>query len=40
LKAAIHTFYAMMGWDKKTGIPTEETLGELDISWVSNYLPV
>ncbi len=40
LKAAIHTFYAMMGWDKKTGIPTEETLGELDISWVSNYLPI
>ena len=38
LKAAIHTFYAMMGWDK-TGTPSEETLGELDIGWVSNYLP-
>jgi len=26
-------FYNSMGWDRKTGIPTQEKLEELDISW-------
>lgn len=39
LKQAKRLFYAMMGWDPETGIPTSETLGELDISWVADYLP-
>ncbi|UCH37496.1 MAG: hypothetical protein JSV76_07460, partial [Candidatus Bathyarchaeota archaeon] len=39
LKQARSTFYAMMGWDPDTGVPTRDTLGELDISWVAQYLP-
>jgi aldehyde:ferredoxin oxidoreductase len=39
LKAARSLFYAMMGWNRDTGIPTADTLGELDISWVEQYLP-
>ena len=39
LKQAKRLFYAMMGWDPETGIPTSETLGELDIAWVADYLP-
>lgn len=32
------TFYAMMGWDPKTGKPTLATLQELDIEWVADAL--
>ena len=39
LKQARSIFYAMMGWDRETGVPTTDTLGELDISWVEQYLP-
>jgi aldehyde:ferredoxin oxidoreductase len=39
LKTARSLFYAMMGWDRETGVPTTDTLGELDISWVEQYLP-
>jgi aldehyde:ferredoxin oxidoreductase len=39
LKEARSLFYAMMGWDRETGVPTTDTLGELDISWVKQYLP-
>lgn len=39
LKTARNLFYAMMGWNRETGIPTADTLGELDISWVEQYLP-
>ncbi len=39
LKAARSLFYAMMGWDRETGVPTTDTLGELDIAWVEEYLP-
>ncbi len=35
---AIHAFYALMGWDKETGKPTEEKLAELGISWVGHEL--
>ncbi|MFC1992330.1 aldehyde ferredoxin oxidoreductase family protein [Chloroflexota bacterium] len=30
---AKHHYYAQMGWDRETGIPTADTLGELDIDW-------
>jgi len=30
---AIKTYYAMMGWDKETGIPTKEKLAELGIDF-------
>jgi aldehyde:ferredoxin oxidoreductase len=39
LKKARSIFYGMMGWDRETGVPTTDTLGELDISWVEQYLP-
>lgn len=39
LKKARSIFYAMMGWDRETGIPTTDTLGELDIAWIGQYLP-
>ena len=32
------TFYSMMGWDTKTGIPQRAKLEELDIGWVSDIL--
>ena len=35
MEKAIHTYYKMMGWDGETGIPTNEKLAELGISWVS-----
>jgi len=31
-------YYGMMGWDKKTGIPSAEKLHELDLSWVADEL--
>jgi aldehyde:ferredoxin oxidoreductase len=39
LKQARSIFYGMMGWDRETGVPTTDTLGELDIAWVEQYLP-
>ncbi|MGC9521245.1 MAG: aldehyde ferredoxin oxidoreductase family protein [Anaerolineae bacterium] len=39
LNEAIHTYYAMMGWDKETGVPTAETLHALDVGWAVDYLP-
>ena len=39
LEEAIHLHYAMMGWDKETGVPTREKLHELDVSWATAYLP-
>ena len=38
LRRAIKLYYAMMGWDEN-GIPTEERLHELDISWAIEKLP-
>ena len=38
LREAIHTYYAMAGWDKETGVPTVEKLYELDIGWAAEYL--
>ena len=39
LRQAIHTYYAMMGWDRETGVPAVEKLHELDIGWAAEYLP-
>jgi aldehyde:ferredoxin oxidoreductase len=39
LKEAVHAHYAMMGWDRETGVPTREKLWELDIAWAEAYLP-
>ncbi|MEA3407470.1 MAG: aldehyde ferredoxin oxidoreductase family protein [Chloroflexota bacterium] len=39
LREAVHTFYAMMGWDKETGVPTVEKLQELGVGWAAEYLP-
>ena len=36
---AIHTWYYMFGWDRETGIPTEEKLAELSVSWAATHLP-
>jgi aldehyde:ferredoxin oxidoreductase len=38
-KTAIHNFYAVMGWDPATGIPTVGKLAELGVSWAVDYLP-
>ena len=39
LRAALHTFYAMMGWDRETGVPTVDKLHELGVGWAADYLP-
>jgi aldehyde:ferredoxin oxidoreductase len=33
MKRATRTFYTLMGWDPITGVPTQEKLEELGISW-------
>jgi aldehyde:ferredoxin oxidoreductase len=32
---ALDAYYEYAGWDKKTGIPTKETIERLDLGWVS-----
>jgi len=39
LKEAIHTYYAMWGWDRETGTPLPERLHELGIGWAIEQLP-
>jgi len=39
LQAALHTYYAMLGWDRETGVPTLDRLHDLDIAWAAEYLP-
>lgn len=39
LREALRSYYAMLGWDRETGIPTRDTLEELDIAWAAEYLP-
>jgi aldehyde:ferredoxin oxidoreductase len=39
LREAVHMYYAMMGWDRETGVPTVEKLHELDVGWAAEYLP-
>jgi aldehyde:ferredoxin oxidoreductase len=38
MQHAIQTFYGMMGWDSKTGIPTPEKLTELRLDWAEEGL--
>ena len=35
---AVRTYYEMMGWDGKTGIPTEGKLHELNVGWINDYI--
>ena len=37
LDEAVTIFYGMMGWDPKTGAPTDGKLHDLDIAWVKDY---
>lgn len=37
---AITLYYQMMGWDGKTGIPTEGKLHELNIGWILDYVNI
>ena len=39
LREAMHTYYAMMGWEKESGVPTVEKLEELGVGWAAAYLP-
>jgi aldehyde:ferredoxin oxidoreductase len=39
LRAAVHTYYAMMGWDGETGVPLPEKLQELGVPWAVEHLP-
>ena len=39
LRESLRTYYAMMGWDKDTGVPTVEKLQELGVGWAAEYLP-
>lgn len=39
LDRAVHTYYAMMGWNRETGIPTRDKLWELGVAWAEEYLP-
>jgi len=39
LHEAMQTYYAMMGWDRETGIPTAEKLHELGVGWAVEHLP-
>ncbi|MCD6284812.1 MAG: aldehyde ferredoxin oxidoreductase family protein [Anaerolineae bacterium] len=36
LDAAVTEFYAMMGWDAQTGMPTAPKLHELEIAWAAD----
>jgi aldehyde:ferredoxin oxidoreductase len=39
LQEALRMYYGMLGWDRETGIPTLDTLRDLDITWAAEYLP-
>jgi hypothetical protein len=34
LDVALDSYYASMGWDKETGLPTKETLCRLGLDWI------
>lgn len=36
---AKRTYYRMMGWDEKSGVPTVETLEKLGVGWAAEHLP-
>jgi aldehyde:ferredoxin oxidoreductase len=39
-RRAVRAFYAMMGWDEETGVPTRSKLRELGIGWAAEELAV
>jgi len=39
LRNAVHTYYVMAGWDRRTGIPMPEKLHELGVGWAVECLP-
>jgi aldehyde:ferredoxin oxidoreductase len=39
MQHAIGMFYAMMGWDHESGVPTPETLAQLGLSWIEEEAP-
>ena len=39
LREAMHTYYAMMGWDPESGVPTAAKLHELGVGWAVEHLP-
>jgi aldehyde:ferredoxin oxidoreductase len=32
-------YYEMMGWEEETGVPSRESLEQLDVAWAAEYLP-
>jgi aldehyde:ferredoxin oxidoreductase len=38
LGKALRTYYAILGWDSETGIPTLDKLHDLDIAWAAKHL--
>jgi aldehyde:ferredoxin oxidoreductase len=38
LREAIGTYRGMMGWDRRTGVPTVDTLHELGVGWAAAQL--
>ncbi len=39
MKAAVRSYYEMLGWDVGTGLPREGRLRELGLGWVEELLP-
>ncbi len=39
VEAAIRSYYGMMGWDRASGVPTQDKLDELNIGWAGQHLP-
>lgn len=39
VQEAIHLYYAMMGWDRESGLPLEGKLHELGLTWALDHLP-
>jgi aldehyde:ferredoxin oxidoreductase len=39
LRQAMHTYYAMMGWDRESGVPMADKLHELGVGWAVAHLP-
>lgn len=38
LQEGLHSYYALMGWDRETGVPTPETLHALEVGWAAEHL--
>jgi aldehyde:ferredoxin oxidoreductase len=38
LEESVHSYYYLMGWDEKTGVPTRRTLERLELGWAADEL--